>query len=89
MRQGWAVYKLRRGVGDTWFYAADGRAWFRMDEQRRDVPLDDIAPDLQHAFIAVEDHRFYHHLGDRSDRARPRGLARRRAARIASKAAAR
>ena len=19
MRQGWAVYKLRRGVGDTWF----------------------------------------------------------------------
>ena len=37
MRQGWAVYKLRRGVGDTWFYSADGRPWFRMDEQRRDV----------------------------------------------------
>src|SRR5262249_51112908 len=31
MRQGWAVYKLRRGVGDTWFYAADGKPWFRMD----------------------------------------------------------
>ena len=29
MRQGWAVYKLRRGVGDTWFYSADGRRWFR------------------------------------------------------------
>jgi len=63
MRQGWAVYKLRRGVGDTWFYAADGRAWFRMDEQRRDVSLDQISPDLRNAVIAVEDHRFYRHIG--------------------------
>lgn len=63
MRQGWAVYKLRRGVGDTWFFAADGRAWFRMDEQRRDVPLAQIAPDLRNAVIAVEDHRFYAHFG--------------------------
>ena len=63
MRQGWAIYKLRRGVGDTWFLSADGRPWFRMDEQRRDVSLDDIAPDLRNAVIAVEDHRFYHHIG--------------------------
>ena len=63
MRQGWAVFKLRRGVGDTWFYSADGRPWFRMDEQRRDVSLDEIAPDLRNAVIAVEDHRFYHHFG--------------------------
>jgi 1A family penicillin-binding protein len=63
MRQGWAVYKLRRGVGDTWFYAADGRPWFRMDEQRHDVSLDEIAPALRDAVIAVEDHRFYHHVG--------------------------
>ena len=63
MRQGWAVYQLRRGVGDTWFYAADGRAWFRMDEQRRDVTLEQIAPDLRNAVIAVEDHRFYSHFG--------------------------
>ena len=63
MRQGWAVHQLRRGVGDTWFYAADGRAWFRMDEQRRDVTLDQIAPDLRNAVIAVEDHRFYGHPG--------------------------
>jgi penicillin-binding protein 1A len=63
MRQGWAVHKLRRGVGDTWFYAADGRAWFRMDEQRRDVPLAQIAPDLRNAIVAVEDHRFYSHFG--------------------------
>jgi 1A family penicillin-binding protein len=63
MRQGWAVYKLRRGVGDTWFYSADGKPWFRMDEQRRDVSLDDISADLKNAVIAVEDHRFYHHFG--------------------------
>ena len=63
MRQGWAVYKLRRGVGDTWFYSADGRPWFRMDEQRRDVSLDEISPDLRNAIVAVEDHRFYHHVG--------------------------
>ena len=63
MRQGWAIYKLRRGVGDTWFYSADGRPWFRMDEQRRDVSLDEIAPDLRNAIIAVEDHRFYYHPG--------------------------
>ena len=63
MRQGWAVYQLRRGVGDTWFYAADGRAWFRMDEHRRDVSLDQISPDLRNAVIAVEDHRFYGHIG--------------------------
>jgi penicillin-binding protein 1A len=63
MRQGWAVYKLRRGVGDTWFYSADGKPWFRMDERRHDVTLDQIAPALKDAVIAVEDHRFYHHFG--------------------------
>jgi penicillin-binding protein 1A len=63
MRQGYAVHRLTRGVGDTWFLAADGRQWFRMDEHRRDVPLSDIPLHLQHAFIAVEDHRFYLHPG--------------------------
>ena len=63
LRQAWAVHKLRRGVGDTWFLAADGRRWFRMDEHRRDVPLADIPVDLQHAFVAVEDHRFFMHPG--------------------------
>ena len=63
MRQGWAVHKLRRGVGDTWFFAADGRPWFRMDEHRRDVSLAQISPDLRKAFVAVEDHRFYSHFG--------------------------
>ena len=63
LRQGWAVYQLRRGVGDTWFLAADGRRWFRMDEHRQDVPLAEIPKDLQNAFVAVEDHRFFSHPG--------------------------
>jgi len=58
-----AVRSLTRGVGDTWFHTADGKRWFRLDEQRQDVPLREIAPTLQHAFIAVEDHRFYVHPG--------------------------
>ena len=41
---GLGVYKLRRGVGDTWFLAADGRRWFRMDERRQDVPLVGYSP---------------------------------------------
>ncbi|MCC7034360.1 MAG: PBP1A family penicillin-binding protein [Acidobacteria bacterium] len=62
-RQGYAVYKLTRGVGDTWFHTADGRPWFRLDEQRHDVPMAAISPHLQHAFVAVEDHRFFRHPG--------------------------
>ena len=62
-RQAYAVYRLKRGVGDTWFLAADGARWFRMDEHRQDVPLSEIPPHLQHAFVAVEDHRFFRHPG--------------------------
>jgi len=58
-----AIYRLSRGVGDTVFLSADGRPWFRMDERRRDVPIDDIAPDLRDAVLAIEDHRFYRHVG--------------------------
>ncbi|MBW8867085.1 MAG: PBP1A family penicillin-binding protein [Acidobacteria bacterium] len=58
-----AVHRLTRGIGDTMFYGADGRPWFRLDEQRHDVSVDDIAVDLQHAVVAVEDRRFYHHPG--------------------------
>ena len=58
-----AVHRLTRGIGDTVFYGADGQPWFRLDEQRHDVSLDEIAPDLQHAVVAVEDRRFYLHPG--------------------------
>jgi 1A family penicillin-binding protein len=58
-----AVHRLARGVGDTVFYSADGKPWFRLDEQRHDVSLDQIAADLQHAVVAVEDRRFYYHPG--------------------------
>ena len=62
-KQSYSVYRLTRGVGDTWFYTAQGQRWFRLDEQRHDVPIAAIAPDLQHAFVAVEDHRFFLHPG--------------------------
>jgi 1A family penicillin-binding protein len=62
-RHAWAIYKLNRGVGDTVFYDALGRPWFRLDEQRRDVPLERIATHFKDAVIAVEDHRFYLHPG--------------------------
>ena len=63
VRHAWAIYKLNRGVGDTVFYDADGRPWFRLDEQRQDVPSDQISTYFKDAVIAVEDHRFYLHPG--------------------------
>jgi 1A family penicillin-binding protein len=62
-RHMWAIHKLTRGVGDTMFLGADGKPWFPLDEQRRDVALEQISPNVRHAVVAVEDHRFYHHPG--------------------------
>ena len=50
-------------MGDTVFYGADGKAWFPLDEHRRDVALDQMSPHLRAAVVAVEDHRFYRHPG--------------------------
>jgi 1A family penicillin-binding protein len=58
-----AVHRLTRGIGDTTFYGADGQPWFRLNGQRHDVSLSEIADDLQHAVVAVEDRRFYRHPG--------------------------
>ncbi|HEY3381533.1 MAG TPA: PBP1A family penicillin-binding protein [Vicinamibacterales bacterium] len=63
VRYALAIHGLRRGAGDTVFLWADGQQWFRMDEQHEPVPLSAIAPSLRQAVVAVEDHRFYHHLG--------------------------
>src|SRR5262249_32662631 len=62
-RQAVAVHRLTRGIGDTIFYDSAGKEWFRLVEERHDVPLSAIAPDLQHAVLAVEDRRFYYHPG--------------------------
>ena len=62
-RHAWAVYELNRGVGDTTFYDAAGRPWFRLDDQRRDVPFEAISTYFKDAVIAVEDHRYYLHPG--------------------------
>jgi penicillin-binding protein 2D len=70
-RYGVAINRLTYGVGDLVFYDGTGRAWFRMNEQRRDVPLRKISPHLQHAVVAVEDRRFRYHFG-----VDPIGLAR-------------
>jgi 1A family penicillin-binding protein len=62
-RYAWAIYKLNRGVGDTVFYDALNRPWFRLDEQRRDVKFNQVATFFKDAVIAVEDKRFYYHPG--------------------------
>jgi penicillin-binding protein 1A len=63
LRYAYAIDRLTRGVGDTVFYTAEGRRWFAMDEQRRDVSIDQISPHVRHAVIATEDHRFRYHPG--------------------------
>jgi 1A family penicillin-binding protein len=62
-RYAWTIFELNRGVGDTVFHDAAGRPWFRLDEQRRDVPFEQISTYFKDAVIAVEDHRFYYHPG--------------------------
>jgi 1A family penicillin-binding protein len=62
-RHAWTIYELNRGVGDTMFHDAAGRPWFRLDEQRQDVALEQISPFFKDAVIAIEDHRFYLHPG--------------------------
>src|SRR5688572_20079536 len=62
-RYGWAIYRVNRRVGDNEFLDGSGREWFRLDEQRRDVPVSRIPVPLKDAVIAVEDHRYYLHPG--------------------------
>ncbi|MEV0568098.1 transglycosylase domain-containing protein [Dactylosporangium sp. NPDC050588] len=49
----------------TYVYANDGKTLITTfyDENRKDVPLDQIAPVLQQAVVAAEDTRFYQHQG--------------------------
>ncbi|NJC68186.1 glycosyl transferase [Planosporangium thailandense] len=49
----------------SFIYASDGKTLLAMlyDENRRDVPLSDVAPVMQQAIVASEDVRFYSHHG--------------------------
>ncbi|RKR89546.1 membrane peptidoglycan carboxypeptidase [Micromonospora pisi] len=49
----------------SYLYASDGKTVLATmyDENRRDVPIADIAPVMQQAIIAAEDHDFYKHNG--------------------------
>ncbi len=58
-----AIYRLNRGVGGTVFYDALGREWFPLDEERKDVPFEQISTYFKDAVIATEDKRFYMHPG--------------------------
>jgi len=61
------------GIGDvpevqplltSTFYYQDGQVLAtRFEQNRFEVSLADLPPELPKAFIAVEDHRFYRHLG--------------------------
>jgi penicillin-binding protein 1A len=58
-----SINRLTRGVGDTVFLTSDGKPWFAMDEQRRDVALAEMSPHVRNAVVAVEDHRYRYHFG--------------------------
>jgi membrane peptidoglycan carboxypeptidase len=49
----------------SYVYASDRKTLLAMmyDENRRDVPLDQVAPVMQQAIVAAEDNRFYQHNG--------------------------
>jgi membrane peptidoglycan carboxypeptidase len=49
----------------TYVYANDGKTLITSfyDENRRDVPLDQVAPIMQQAIVAAEDVRFFQHGG--------------------------
>ena len=56
---------VRRSPQITYVYANDGKTLLTTlyDENRLDVPLNDVAPIMRKAMIAAEDQRFYQHNG--------------------------
>jgi membrane peptidoglycan carboxypeptidase len=57
--------QLQQSPQITYVYASDGKTLISTfyDENRRDVPLSDVAPIMQEAMVAAEDMRFYEHHG--------------------------
>jgi len=56
---------LQQSPQITYVYASDGKTLISTfyDENRRDVPLSDVAPVMREAMVAAEDMRFYDHHG--------------------------
>ena len=56
---------VKRPPQISYLYASDGRTPLATmyDENRRDVPLKDVAEVMKQAIIAAEDHNFYEHNG--------------------------
>jgi len=56
---------VKRAPQISYLYAADGKTTLAAmyDENRRDVPIKDVAPIMRAAIIAAEDHNFYEHNG--------------------------
>jgi membrane peptidoglycan carboxypeptidase len=56
---------VKRPPQISYVYASDGKTLIATmyDENRRDVPLKDVAPIMQEAIIAAEDHNFRTHNG--------------------------
>jgi membrane peptidoglycan carboxypeptidase len=56
---------VKRAPQISYLYASDGKTPLAtmFDENRRDIPLKDVAPIMQKAIIAAEDHNFYQHNG--------------------------
>lgn len=57
--------KIPRSPQISYLYANDGKTLIAQlyDENRKDVPISDVAPVMRHAMVAAEDTRFYQHNG--------------------------
>ena len=60
-----SVLTVQQSPQITYVYASDGKTLLTTfyDENRRDIPITDVAPVMQHAMVASEDMRFYEHNG--------------------------
>ncbi|GAB3149485.1 transglycosylase domain-containing protein [Micromonospora sonneratiae] len=56
---------VKRSPQISYLYASDGKTPLATmyDENRRDIPLKEVSPNMQKAIIAAEDHNFYKHNG--------------------------
>src|SRR5581483_8258894 len=60
-----SVLTVQQSPQITYVYASDGKTLLTTfyDENRRDIPITDVAPVMKEAMVASEDTRFYQHNG--------------------------